>query len=254
VIAGNETIAAWFRNHARDVRVIHTAIDTSRFTPPDPGKRPDTGKFSLVWTGQQVTLRNLQHIEVALATFMARHADVELVVVTNQPPKLDKLDPSRIRCIQWTPEGEVDAIRHADVGLMPLMDDILSRAKCSFKMLQYMACGMPVVVTPVGLNEEILNKGADIGLGASNNEQWVAGLEQLYQNRAMAQLFGRNGRRVAEDHFSHRVIADQLRDLFHEIVPKIRTRWRRVSWQAAGFPNRLETFLDRVPSSSGRTR
>ena len=63
---------------------------------------------------------------------------------------------------------------------MPLEDDENGRAKCAFKMLQYMACAIPSVVTPIGLNRDLLAMG-DIGIGASTTEEWVDALEQLYE-------------------------------------------------------------------------
>lgn len=212
IIAGNRTIAHWFSQYARDVRIVHTAVDTGRFSPaPRTARRG----YKLVWTGQEFTLRHLYVIEDALKAFLDRHQDAELVVVCDSAPRFSRLRAERVRFVPWSPTVEVTAIQEGDIGLMPLIDDEHSRAKCSFKMLQFMACEIPVVVTPIGLNTEILDMGR-VGYAASNCDEWLEAFERLYADRDSAQEMGREGRRIARHHFGHDVIGAQLSGLFKE--------------------------------------
>ena len=64
-----------------------------------------------------------------------------------------------VKFVKWCPENEVSAIQDIDIGLMPLKDSEFQRGKCSYKMLTYMSCERPVVVSPVGMNADVLKMG-----------------------------------------------------------------------------------------------
>jgi hypothetical protein len=150
VIAGNETLAAWARRHSDRVSVVPTAVDADRWTP---GTRD--GK-TVVWTGSAENLPALAAIRDRIRA--------PLRVVCDRKPAFP------CEFVPWSPEREVEALRTASVGLMPLADDEWSRGKCGFKLLQYMACGLPCVASPVGVNAEIVG---DTGVLAGD---WEAGI------------------------------------------------------------------------------
>ena len=125
VVVGNETLAAWARKHTDRVSVVPTAIDTARYTP---GARD--GK-TVVWTGSAENLPYLAAIRPRIKQ--------PLRVVCNRKPDFD------CEFVPWSPASEVEALRTAAVGIMPLPDDEWARGKCGFKLLQYMACGLPCV-------------------------------------------------------------------------------------------------------------
>jgi glycosyltransferase involved in cell wall biosynthesis len=216
VFAGNERIADWFSKHARDVRIIYTAVDTDLFRPAADAsscERP----FTIVWTGQKVTLHHLQLAEPALAEFMRRHPDVRFQSISDVEPPLGLLPADRVTWFRWSPEVEVAHLQDADVGIMPLVDDENGRAKCAFKMLQYMACALPSVVTPIGLNRDLLAMG-DVGLEARSTAGWVEAFEQLYADRDAARAMGVEGRRIAVERFARETIAQDIAEVFREVV------------------------------------
>jgi glycosyltransferase involved in cell wall biosynthesis len=216
VIAGNQAIADWFSRYAREVRIIPTAIDTTLFTPAAPGSIADH-PFTIIWTGQQVTLYHLAVVEPALKIFMERHPEVQFHAISDVGPEMRSLPADRVTWIPWSPAVEVRGIQESDVGIMPLVDDENGRAKCAFKMLQYMGCAVPSVVTPIGFNKDILGTG-ECGIGASTTDEWVEAFEHLYADREDAKRLGEAGRRVAVAHFDRPIMAKQLADLFHEVV------------------------------------
>jgi glycosyltransferase involved in cell wall biosynthesis len=215
VIAGNSFLADWFSKYARDVRILPTAVDTGRMKPRT--RITDDSPFVVGWTGLGSNLPYLYAIEKPLRHFMNAFSDVEMYVITDEYPRFKSLPPERVRFIRWSHEVEVTAVQQVDVGLMPLPDNEWTRGKCSFKMLQYMACGIPSIVSPVGMNAEVLALG-NVGLPAVKNEDWYAALEYFYLHRSHARECGEQGRKVVESHFSQKVISEQLAQIFREVA------------------------------------
>lgn len=216
VLAGNTYIANWFSSYARDVRIVPTAIDTDRFVPRTLSDTRYNGRFVVGWTGLSSNLKHLNKIEIALENFFKTHKHSELLVISDQPPRFHRLRPEWVQYIRWSPSVEAEAVRQMDVGLMPLPDDDWTRGKCSFKMLQYMACGLPVVVSPVGMNAEILSMGT-VGFPAKIEPDWYDALDHLYKNRALVHKYGAIGRLIAEQHFSLNVVSSNIARIFKEL-------------------------------------
>lgn len=213
VFAGNQFLADWFSQHNSNVFVVPTAIDTDRFKPRD--HRPDGQPFTVGWTGSSPNLRYLAAIEEPLAQFLRSHPSARLLVVCNQPPTLPQVPASQLKFVYWTPENEADAVAQMDVGLMPLDDGDWERGKCSFKMLQYMACSIPVVVSPVGMNTEVLANGR-LGLAPQTPHQWLDALDHLVNHSADAQTMGRIGCEVARTRYAVDQVAAQIAQQFRK--------------------------------------
>jgi len=217
VVAGNRTIAEWFSVRSKDVRVIPTAVDTERFRPRKEQNVPGKGDFVIGWIGTSFNLKFLESIEGAIRKFISDHEEARVHVVSDKPPSLMKSINRRIQYIPWSVAIEAEALQQMDVGIMPLPDNEWTRGKCSFKMLQYMACAIPVVVSPVGMNSEILKMG-NVGLPALDEGDWCEAFSYFYKNREVAREVGLNGRRLAESRFSLKVITPMLADLFKELA------------------------------------
>jgi glycosyltransferase involved in cell wall biosynthesis len=100
-----------------------------------------------------------------------------------------------------------------NVGIMPLSDDEWTRGKCGFKAIQYMACGLPIVASPVGANIELLRDGS-VGLAASSEEQWLDALIFLYEQRGEARSIGTRGRTRFLERYSRAAATAQLARIF----------------------------------------
>jgi len=205
VVAGNDFLAEWFASAAPAVERVWTAIDTERFTP---GPARNDG-FVVGWTGSGSSLRYLRSISGAVARFLAEAPEARLVVMADAIVPLPHVPPDRVEYVPWSPATEATVIHDFDVGLMPLPGGDWARGKCAFKMLQYLACAVPAVVSPVGMSAQVLAM-ADVGLPATGEDDWVEALLALYRDRDRARSLGRAGRALAESTFSVAVIAPQL--------------------------------------------
>jgi len=165
VVAGNEFLADWFGAVAPSVERIWTAIDTERFVPAARHEAP----FVLGWTGSGTSLRYLHGLVPALRRFLAEAPEAKVVVMSDAFIPLG-LPGDRVELVRWSPSAEATVIQSFDVGLMPLGRGDWAKGKCAFKMLQYMACAVPSVVSPVGMNAEVLAM-AEVGLPAADDDE-----------------------------------------------------------------------------------
>ena len=135
---------------------------------------------------------------------------------SDRRPTFSILPEERIEFVPWNPQSEMMAIRGMHVGLMPLADTPWTRGKCGFKMLQYMSCAIPVVVSPVGMNREILTLG-EFGAAAQTLEEWRYALRQYRVNPQLQDAHGQTARRVVVHHFSRHRISRELAEIFHSL-------------------------------------
>lgn len=207
IICGNPHLAEIYRQWNKDVVVLPTAVDTVRFCPKDSNRA--CGSIVLGWIGTSGNLKYLHEIEPALVAVLKQNSNAKLHVVCDRPPDFRDIKTNRFKFIPWSPEIEVAAIQSFSIGLMPLMDSPWARGKCSFKMLQYMACGVPVVVSPVGMNADVLNMG-EIGFGPVSLTQWVDAMAYFLADENARLRSGVNGRQIVLRDFSVAALAPQL--------------------------------------------
>lgn len=217
VIAGNDYLAEYFSRYCKKVHIVPTAIDLNRYE-----LRPDSGgemskKFVIGWTGLASNYKFLKLVEEPLKRFLKDYPDAELQLVAERTWKSREIGPERIRFTPWCRENEANVLKEMSVGIMPLPDDKWTRGKCSFKMLQYMAVGLPVVVSPVGMNRDILRK-ADIGFAASSSDEWYDALKSLYQDQSLGVKLGLAGRRLVEQSYNADLIAAELANIFKSVL------------------------------------
>lgn len=211
VIAGNEYLAAWLRQHSREVSVVPSLVDTDN-VPRRVHRDSDT--VSLGWIGSSSTARYLHAVAPALARFAASrpHLTVKLLVVGGDAPAIDG-----VLCEQraWSEACERAALASMDIGLMPLPDNAWTRGKCAYKALQYMSAAVPVVADDVGLTGEAVGHEA-AGLLARSPADWERALARLAASTELRERLGETGRARVEADFSVRAWAPRLAKLITE--------------------------------------
>jgi glycosyltransferase involved in cell wall biosynthesis len=204
VIAGNDFLATFARAHNRAVVTIPTCVDTDRFVPRS---RPrGSGPMVVGWIGSPTTAAYLS----MLATVFSRvHADTPFEVKVSGAGSDVSFAGVPVRNVPWSLADEVTLFNTCDIGVYPLTDDEWSKGKCGFKAIQFMACGVPVVASAVGVNREIIQDGVN-GFLASTLAEWEAKLRRLLTDPALRAQFAAAGRRTVEERYSLRVNAPRL--------------------------------------------
>ena len=214
VIAGNHYLAEHYERLGAKVWLVPTSVDTGIWKP---GTSTSPDKWTIGWSGSWTNLKFLEAIEEPLADFLAHHHDSRMLIVSDRRPQLRKLPRESWLHVEWSMENEVGLVQLMDVGLMPLEDSEWALGKCGFKMLSYMAAGLPVVVSPVGVNVEILAR-AEIGFAARTPAEWYEALERLHEDRELGKRLGAAGRNVVEEHYSVKTNVLKLAEIFREVA------------------------------------
>jgi glycosyltransferase involved in cell wall biosynthesis len=213
VIAGSPILAthadlagAW------QSEVVPTGLDARRFAPKEDYGRP--GAPHLVWIGSRSTLKQLGPFRPTLEALGRALPGATLWIIADAELHVDGL---RIENVPWRLQDEGRLLADCDIGIAPLPDTPQARGKCGFKVLQYMAAGLPVVTSPVGVNAEYV-RPEETGLHAGPAEEWVAAIRRLATNPALREHMGRAGRRRVEGEFDFAVLAPVFADLVEQAL------------------------------------
>jgi glycosyltransferase involved in cell wall biosynthesis len=216
VLAGNNFVANEASKYTKLVEIVPTSVDTTYYR--NLNIKNDT--FNVGWIGSAAGLRYLVSIERQLLSFFEKRPDARLIIVAEREPRELKTLEKYITYMPWSRDTELNSINMFSVGIMPLHNTDWERGKCSFKMLQYMGCGIPSIVSPVGMNVEVMNHGKTIGsFGQEAHENWGDVLE-LYYNMSEPERNeqGKRGRAVVQQHYSTEVIAKRISSHFHKYL------------------------------------
>lgn len=211
VFAGNLFLADWISNYNPNVKLIPTAVDTAAYFPVETKSKD---KMIVGWIGTSSNFDNLKMISNAFELLSKENSDFELHICSDRKPQFFNFP---FHFIQWKPEIEIPFIQNMDIGLMPLEDNDWNRGKCSLKMLQYMSCGVPALVSPVGMNYEVLNSW-DNEMGAKNDVEWYDKVKALLRNPDKLRMKGEQARKVICETYSMNNIGKKIADHFREIV------------------------------------
>jgi glycosyltransferase involved in cell wall biosynthesis len=175
VTAGNAYIASRARKAgSRNVRIVPTVVDHRRYQqlPPPPTRRPTIG-----WIGSPATQSFILDVAETLISVCRKH-NARLLLVGAQPSVMQRFADIDVEVRPWSEKTERDDIADMDIGIMPLQDKPWERGKCGYKLIQYMASGVAVCASPVGVNVDIVERSG-AGLLAGDHGEWQAALEKL---------------------------------------------------------------------------
>jgi glycosyltransferase involved in cell wall biosynthesis len=212
VIAGNAFLKTEALRHNDHVVTIPTPLDLSRYRLKEGVPNKDV--VTIGWLGSRSSLRYLRSLLPTLESIFRKHPEVRLKIVCSE-----FLDSRNLPIVkkQWSWEDEEEDLRSFDIGVMPLSNDLWSKGKCGLKILQYYSVGVPVVCTPVGINQDIVTHGVN-GFWALNEGQWEEGLVTLIQNQALRREMGLRGRETVEKTYSLEANAPRLFEVLKEVV------------------------------------
>ncbi|MBN1125603.1 MAG: glycosyltransferase family 4 protein [Sedimentisphaerales bacterium] len=217
VLVGSCYLAEQGRPFNSNVRILPLGLDVSKYGPVV--KKPADGKVRLVWIGSATTLNYLQSLSACLEQIGQKYSNVVLRIIGDRFLDLEHMPVEKV---QWDSHGRYAALAECDIGLAPLPDDPFTRGKCSFKVLEYAASGLPVVASPIGTNQDHVVP-EKTGFLVSGPQEWTERLSELIENADLRSRMGQQGKEHAQQ-YDVSVIADRLAGLIQECISEQKVR------------------------------
>jgi len=197
IFAGNKYLAEYALRFNKNVMIVPTTIDTCEYKPVPFTREND--KVVIGWSGSITTIR---HFELAVP-FLKKLKDkydgkIICKVIGDGNYRNEELN---ITGLPWKKEDELKELSTFDIGIMPIPDDDWSKGKCGLKGLQYMALEIATVMSPVGVNSEIIKDGEN-GFLASDADEWVEKISRLIEDVLLRTKLGKAARKTVDDHYS----------------------------------------------------
>lgn len=192
-------------NHTESY-IIPSSIDLRKYKIK---KSYNTDKINVGWIGSPGSQVSL--LEVA-GIFEAIEEVNFIFVGANKLPFSNK----NIIYKEWTESSEIDSLLEFDIGIMPLKNLSFQNGKCAYKLIQYMACGIPVIASPVGVNSEIIQDGNN-GFLAINNEDWIDKIRILSNNQELRKKFSIRGRKLVEEQYTIQVNGQKISKIINSV-------------------------------------
>ncbi len=201
VSAGNEYLAKYASKFNKNVKIIPTTIDSINHHNLDTNY--DQERIVIGWTGTHTTMRYLDFI-VPVIKELEQIYEFDFLIISNEAPAYHL---NSLKFLKWTKESEIVDLAKISIGVMPLEKDIWAEGKCGFKGLQYMALGIPTLLSPVGVNNQIIEHEKN-GYLVKNVNEWKEKLILLLENKNLRKQIGQAGKQTIREKYS--VIANQL--------------------------------------------
>ncbi len=203
VIVSNTILADYCTELNTEASVITTPIDIHRIFP---NRNNQNKVFTIGWIGSFWTTKYLSIIENALKTIANKYPIKLLLVGADINFNIDGVD---IEHLQWSFDNESKYLNQFDIGIMPLTEDDYSKAKGGYKLLMYMAAGIPQIASPVGINADIVIPNMT-GFLANNEKEWIERIEFFLNNQEKCITFGQASRKEAESKYSREVCFEKM--------------------------------------------
>ncbi len=196
VFAGNQYLADYAHQFNNNVRIIPTTID-SREYQKIPKTKSD--KICIGWSGSFSTIVHFEHIVHVLIQLKHKYQNKIYFKVIGDAAFSNK--DLEVVGLPWRKDTELNDLSEIDIGLMPLPDDEWTKGKCALKGLQYMALEIPTIMSPVGVNKDIIVDGKN-GMLASTDDEWMNKLSQLIESEELRTNIGVEGRKTVVNEYS----------------------------------------------------
>lgn len=214
VVAGNAYIASRAAQAgAQQICRVPTVIDLARYPMPVLSER--SGQLTIGWIGSPATQLYLQQLGPLLSELLQQH-QARLVLIGANSEAQAYFSGADVEIRQWSEATEVADICDFDIGIMPLPDGPWEQGKCGYKLIQYMACAVPVIASAVGANIDIVGRSA-AGLLADSVDSWRQALHRMLSEAEFRAVCGQAGRQAVEQEYSVQAQLPVLRDIFHSM-------------------------------------
>jgi len=208
---GNAYLRDYAQRWCERSMIVPTVVDTERYLP----QAPSAGPLVIGWIGSPTTWANVRPL-LPLLQRLHHETGVRIRAVgAGRAAERDRFEG--LDLVEWSEATEIAEVQAFSIGIMPLIDAAFQRGKSGYKLIQYMACGLPTVASPVGVNRDIVTEGST-GFLATGEAEWESALRRLIADAPLRQEMGSAGRERAVADYSLASQAPRLVALFSELA------------------------------------
>ncbi len=197
VVASTEKIAKQARKFNPNVIVIPTLVDVDEYPLK---KHREKEPVTIGWVGGGGNVKFLKLIEKPLAAI----SKTNKIVVRILSSATIGLKGVPVEFVKWNKETANREMEKFDIGLMPLPNNPYTAGKAGFKLLEYMAAGIPPVASAVGVNSKLIDDGGT-GFLANTPDEWQSAIKRLIDDPALRDRIGRNGNAFVRENYDRSV-------------------------------------------------
>ena len=208
------------RDQRSKIEVLPNGVDLEYFTPGNGMRQAGTVVFSGKMSYHANATAALYLANQVMPLVWAQRPDARLVIAGSRPtPSVRQLGVNhggRIEVTGYVPELRTP-LQQASVAVAPL----LYGAGIQNKVLEAMACGTPVVASPLAVSAlSHLQAGMD-GLVADTSQAYAEQILRLLSDDALRERMGTAGRRYVETHHHWDAIAAQLEIIYQRSMQDV---------------------------------
>jgi glycosyltransferase involved in cell wall biosynthesis len=214
VLAGNRFLYEEAIRHQNRVEILPTCLDLERYAPR--GQDVPSSCITLGWIGDTGSIHYLETFKPILEALGKEIPNLQLKILSSRFIECERL---RVIPVPWRADTELRELQTFDIGIMPVPDDPWSQGKCGLKLLQYMAAGVPVVCSPVGVNAEIVRDGTE-GLFARSEGEWIDQIRKLALDAELRHRMGTAAFDRVKNAYSLQSHAPRLVQMLRRLPPR----------------------------------
>lgn len=205
IFVGNKYLYDYVVKWNNKVTYLFSVVDENKYVPL---ANNNNNIFTIGWIGSPSTSKYLIPIVDWLNDITDKY---EFCLTTIGASSISNAK-FKICQLKWTLDDEIEQINKFDIGIMPLENTPWENGKCGFKLIQYMACGVPVIASPVGINSQIVSN--DVGFLANSKEEWLEYITMFIENTILREAMGVKSRIRIENNFSFNNNVNIIRSYF----------------------------------------
>jgi glycosyltransferase involved in cell wall biosynthesis len=213
VFAGNQHLANYAKQYNRNVVIIPTTIDTEIYKRQESVNHKDA--VCIGWSGSFTTIEHFETAIPVLKKIKEKYGNkVYFKIIGDGNYYCKELNTQGAA---WNAATEVKDLSEIEIGIMPLPDTEWTKGKCGLKGLSYMALGIPTLMSPVGVNNEIISNGQN-GYLPNGDDEWICYLSQLIEDKNLRKSIGAAGKETVDQKFSTRVWQQSYLNYFNQLT------------------------------------
>lgn len=226
VVIGSHVLADWAKKYNKNVFIVPTCVKFLSYNKYSRLRRPPNKKFTIGWVGHgPAHFKNLKIIKPVFEELIKKGLVFKFILAGSLKSQkvyslfrdIKGLDADFIDSVDWRDsEAMPKIIQNFDIGLMPLIDNEFNRGKCAFKAIEYMACAVPAIVSPVGESNYLI-KDEENGFLAGSKEEWIEKITKLYQNKDLVEKIGNNAEETIAKNYSYEAITPKFIEIFNKL-------------------------------------